>query len=142
MRAAAAGSVASTGSRTGERAGRGKPVLPPSAVPVGRIVAPAEATEPDNRESLEPIVLDLRGATLQAQAGATLAALEPLEIGHTLLHLNTTVPWFLFPMLETRGIRYQIQERQEGNVRILMWRQGSPSGASPARMRIERIRAL
>jgi hypothetical protein len=68
----------------------------------------------------EPVLLDVRHEPLQAQAGWTLALLGSLEAGRAVEHLNTEVPDFLFPLLETRGIVYEILSRTPGEVRILM----------------------
>jgi hypothetical protein len=138
MSAATAPAGARRGSRTA-RATRDKPRLVSSAVAIERLIAADEQVPAQQRE---PLLLDVRDAPMSAQAGWTLAVLESLEIGRRVLHVNTAVPWFLFPMLETRGTRYEIQSREDGDVRILMWRHCEPSGVWPCGMRVERIRVL
>jgi hypothetical protein len=45
-------------------------------------------------------------------------------------------------MHETRGVRYDVRSRMDGDVRILIWRHCEPSGVWPREMRVERIRVL
>jgi hypothetical protein len=116
-----------------------KPRLVASTVRVERIASPAEEVP---AEQQQPVLLDVRGAPMAAQQGRTLAVLESLAIGRMVLHVNESVPWCLFPMLETRGVRYDVRSREEGDVRILMWRHCELSGGWPGKMRVERIRVL
>ena len=85
------------------------------------------------RDGDEPpeVTVDARGAAPDAQAGWTLAALESLADGETLVHLNTEVPWFLLSRLETRGYRYRIHAAEEGAVRIEIRRLARPTGHWP-----------
>lgn len=68
------------------------------------------------------VLLDVRGLPENGRDGLTLARLESLAPGGRLRQLTTTVPWPLFAMLETRGYRYCLVERNPGNVQVVIWR--------------------
>src|SRR5690606_20190242 len=67
------------------------------------------------------MVLDVRDLPMEGQVGHTLARMEVLPAGQTLRHINTLVPWPLLAMLDTRGYRYRLVGRKEGDVHILIW---------------------
>ena len=52
----------------------------------------------------------------------TLAALEELPPGGTLVQLNVRVPQFLLPRLEERGFTYEIREQAPDLVRVFIRR--------------------
>lgn len=64
------------------------------------------------------IVLDVRGLEPPEPMVRTLAALEKLALGDTLIQVNVRVPRFLLPKLEERGFRYEILEESNEKVRL------------------------
>ncbi len=78
--------------------------------------APASAPEDD------VVVLDVRGLEPPEPMVRTLAALEELAPGRTLVQLNVRVPRFLLPMLEDRGYSYEIREQGPTLVRTFIRR--------------------
>jgi len=131
--------IALSGTRAAAGVAYAKPKRNARIVAVEKVASQADDVAAETRA---PQVLDVRGAAIPAQSGRTLAVLESLEIGRSVLHVNTFVPWSLLPLLQTRGVRYHFQSREPGDVRILMWRHWEPSGASPCGLRRERIRSL
>ncbi len=78
--------------------------------------APASAPEDD------VVVLDVRGLEPPEPMVRTLAALEELAPGRTLVQLNVRVPRFLLPMLEDRGYSYEVREQGPTLVRTFIRR--------------------
>ncbi len=75
------------------------------------------------------VVLDVRGLEPPEPMVRTLAALEALPSGKTLLQLNQRVPRFLLPELDARGFRHEIREQSDDLVRIFIRRaEGPPPG--------------
>lgn len=75
------------------------------------------------------VVLDVRGLEPPEPMVRTLAALEALPPGHTLVQLNVRVPRFLLPELDARGFRYEIREQSPELVRVFIRRvegEGNP----------------
>lgn len=68
------------------------------------------------------VVLDVRGLEPPEPMVRTLAALESLPDGHTLVQLNVRVPRFLLPELEARGFGYEVREQSPGLVRVFIRR--------------------
>ncbi len=68
------------------------------------------------------VVLDVRGLEPPEPMARTLARLETLAPGQTLLQLNVRVPQFLLPMLEDRGFVYEIREQSPELVRVFIRR--------------------
>lgn len=68
------------------------------------------------------IVLDVRGLEPPEPMVRTLAAIEELAPGETLVQVNVRVPRFLLPKLEERGFRYEILEESEERVRVAIRR--------------------
>ena len=66
--------------------------------------------------------LDFRSAAGFAYAGETLAILESMPLGRRVLHRNRFIPWDLFALASTRGIRYEIRSGRAGDVCVEMWR--------------------
>lgn len=98
----------------------------PSAEPS---VEQAEANpENDSRTHNEPdaaadvIIVDVRGLEPPEPMVRTLAALESLPQGKTLLQINERVPQFLLPRLEELGFEHEIREQAEGVVRVFIRR--------------------
>jgi uncharacterized protein (DUF2249 family) len=65
-------------------------------------------------------VLDVRNLEPPEPMVRTLAALENLPAGATLVQLNVRVPQFLLPQLEQRGFCYEIREQKPGVVRLFI----------------------
>jgi uncharacterized protein (DUF2249 family) len=82
--------------------------------------APADARsgEPDDGV----VVLDVRGLEPPEPMLRTLAALEALPTGGTLVQVNVRVPQFLLPMLGERGYSYEIREQSTDLVRLFIRR--------------------
>jgi uncharacterized protein (DUF2249 family) len=68
------------------------------------------------------VVLDVRGLEPPEPMVRTLAALEELPAGGTLVQLNVRVPKFLLPQLEERGFAYEIREQSPDLVRLFITR--------------------
>jgi hypothetical protein len=71
----------------------------------------------------EPLTtyLDVRGLQPPEPLMRTLAALEVLPEGHTLVQINSRVPQFLFPVLVERGFAYQLDDSQPERVLLRLW---------------------
>lgn len=82
--------------------------------------APAESRETDEGEDV--IVLDVRGMEPPEPMVHTLAALENLPSGKTLLQINERIPRFLLPKLEAQGFTYSIREQNDQLVRVFIRR--------------------
>lgn len=96
---------------------------PAPASPVADSPRPGRPTAPDGDPSTQ--WLDVRGLTPPEPLVRTLAALELLPDGHTLVHVNDRVPQFLLPLLAERGFAYQTDESRDGAVHVRIWRSGS-----------------
>lgn len=68
------------------------------------------------------VVLDVRDLEPPAPMVRTLAALEELPPGGTLVQINARVPRFLLPRLEERGFTYEIREQGPDLVRVFIRR--------------------
>ncbi|HEU5208963.1 MAG TPA: DUF2249 domain-containing protein [Longimicrobiales bacterium] len=68
------------------------------------------------------VVLDVRGLEPPEPMMRTLAALEQLPVGGTLVQLNVRVPQFLLPLLEERGFTYEVREQDAELVRVFIRR--------------------
>lgn len=68
------------------------------------------------------VVLDVRGLEPPEPMMRTLAALEQLPAGGTLVQLNVRVPQFLLPLLEERGFTYEVREQDADLVRVFIRR--------------------
>lgn len=66
------------------------------------------------------IVLDVRGMEPPEPMVRTLAALESLPRGDTLVQINVREPRFLLPQLEERGFEYEVREQAEDLVRVFI----------------------
>ena len=83
--------------------------------------APTAAGAPPDAAATEHW-LDVRGLQPPEPLQRTLAALETLPPGHTLLHLNTRVPQLLFPMLAEQGFACTVDDSQPERVLVRIWR--------------------
>ena len=68
--------------------------------------------------------LDVRGLEPPEPMLRTLAALESLEPGRTLVQVNVRVPRFLLPILTERGFLFEIDESVEDRVLLTIRRSG------------------
>jgi hypothetical protein len=82
--------------------------------------AAGEAAETEDDEAM--VILDVRGMEPPEPMVHTLAALETLPAGATLLQINERVPQFLLPKLEELGFGHQIRIQEEGVVRVFIRR--------------------
>lgn len=72
------------------------------------------------------IRLDVRGLEPPEPLVRTLAVLETLPHGHTLVQVNLRVPHLLLPVLSERGFAFDIDESPADHVLVKIWR-SSPS---------------
>lgn len=98
---------------------------------------PEDAAEPttaraDDATSDEH-VLDVRGLEPPEPMVRTLAALEALAPGGTLVQINARVPQFLLPILVERGWAYDIDTTDPSAVRVRIHRAGDIAGAESRR---------
>lgn len=107
---------------------------PPSAGAEGAGAAGSDSAETPGGETLvgedaaegEPeagngvVVLDVRGMEPPEPMVRTLAALETLPRGETLVQINVREPRFLLPQLEERGYVYEVREQAEDLVRVFI----------------------
>lgn len=88
----------------------------------GAATAVAGTQELPTEDGDEVIVLDVRGMEPPEPMVRTLAALEELPPGRTLLQINERVPQFLLPQLQELGFTYQIREQDDALVRVFIRR--------------------
>jgi len=102
--------------------GDGGETAAPEASSAGRQPSSTAATAADTGEDDGVVVLDVRGLEPPEPMVRTLAALENLPPGETLVQLNVRVPQFLLPRLEERGFAYEIREQSPELVRVFITR--------------------
>jgi uncharacterized protein (DUF2249 family) len=73
-------------------------------------------------EEDDVVILDVRGMEPPEPMVRTLAALQELPEGATLLQINVRVPEFLLPQLAEKGFTYEIREQSEELVRTFIRR--------------------
>jgi uncharacterized protein (DUF2249 family) len=94
-------------------------------LPTSDVTLPPEnstvATQPvpDNDDE-DVLVLDVRGLEPPEPMVRTLAALETLPVGSTLVQLNVRTPRFLLPRLDDLGFEYEIREQGNDLVRLFV----------------------
>jgi uncharacterized protein (DUF2249 family) len=90
------------------------------AVPAGAGVEQATAVvkQIDAVDDATTTHLDVRELTPPEPMMQTLAALEMLGAGHTLVQINSRVPQFLFPALTERGFAWEIDESQPDRILV------------------------
>lgn len=81
---------------------------------------PSTAAAADGDDGV--VILDVRGLEPPEPMMRTLAALEELPVGSTLVQINVRVPQFLLPILEERGFSHEIREQQADLVRLFIRR--------------------
>ncbi len=87
------------------------------------VAAPDAAALPEAAAAADGtgvVVLDVRDLEPPEPMMRTLAALEQLPAGGTLVQLNVRVPQFLLPLLEERGFTYEVREQEPGLVRVFI----------------------
>jgi uncharacterized protein (DUF2249 family) len=92
---------------------RGRDAVEPAALPVA---------EPTANPQDETIWLDVRGLRPPEPLTRTLAALDALPEGHTLVQIHNRVPQLLFPLLVERGFACEVDERDPERILIRIWR--------------------
>jgi uncharacterized protein (DUF2249 family) len=100
-----------------EQVGEAGSPRPAAAAPMAPGADPVE-------ELPDTVVLDVRGLEPPEPMARTLAALESLPAGATLVQLNARVPQFLIPLLEERGFQYEVREQGPDLVRLFIRRTG------------------
>jgi uncharacterized protein (DUF2249 family) len=104
----------------------------PPAADAGAEDAPAPDRSSADAESgdgaADTVVLDVRGLEPPEPMMRTLAALEALAPGATLVQLNDRVPRFLLPEAEARGFTADVREQEGGPVRVF-FRRATPGAA-------------
>lgn len=75
-------------------------------------------------------VLDVRGMEPPEPLAHTLAAIESLADGGTLVQVNVRVPQFLLPKLAERGFTHEIRAVSPDRVHVVI-RRASPAAAIP-----------
>ena len=83
----------------------------PAASQADAIAAAGTTSHDDAVQDDNVVVLDVRGLEPPEPMIRTLAALEQLPPGSTLVQINVRVPKFLLPLLDERGFTYDIREQ-------------------------------
>jgi uncharacterized protein (DUF2249 family) len=78
----------------------------------------APAADPDVEADV--VVLDVRGLEPPEPMVRTLAALDALPRGHTLVQINSREPRHLLPQLRERGFQYEVREQASDLVRVFI----------------------
>jgi uncharacterized protein (DUF2249 family) len=86
----------------------------------------------------DAVVLDVRGLEPPEPMVRTLAALDTLPRGHTLVQINVREPRFLLPKLEERGFEYEVRRQKADLVRILIRHRQAAVEQTPGRSK-ERV---
>jgi uncharacterized protein (DUF2249 family) len=89
-------------------------------------VAPSATTTGRGQSQAEPDEqwIDVRGLEPPEPMVRTLAALETMPQGHTLVQVNERVPRFLLPILAERGFTHEIDESHADRVIVRIRRSG------------------
>lgn len=78
--------------------------------------------EVENRFGASMTRIDVRGMEMPQPMFAILDAIDGLEAGKALFVQHKRVPVFLLPELEERGIEYALNDRGEGDVQMILYR--------------------
>ncbi|MBT2677769.1 DUF2249 domain-containing protein [Bacillus sp. ISL-35] len=68
------------------------------------------------------MILDNRGLEPPQPMMRTLAALEEIDRGQTLIIINDRRPMFLFEQLDERGYLYLTEQQEDGSYRVTISR--------------------
>lgn len=101
-----------------------RPGAEAGAAPAADAPLASAAADPVAPAGGEVVVLDVRGLEPPEPMLRTLAALEALPRGATLVQLNVRVPQFLLPRLEEAGFAYEIREQSDELVRLFIRHRG------------------
>jgi len=96
-----------------ERSG-GEPAA--AATPPAKPADTEAASEAPREPATATVRLDVRGLEPPEPMVRTLAALETLSEGHTLVQINVRVPQFLLPILAERGYVWEVDESPADHV--------------------------
>lgn len=113
-----AGGTASPAGVRGSAAGPAPRAAEPARPETGPDVSASQAEHASGERDI--VILDVRGLEPPEPMERTLAALEELPAGSTLLQINVRIPQFLLPLLEQRGFTYEIREQEAGLVRVFI----------------------
>jgi uncharacterized protein (DUF2249 family) len=83
---------------------------PAAAAPPAEAADTEAASEAPREPATATVRLDVRGLEPPEPMVRTLAALETLPEGHTLVQINVRVPQFLLPILAERGYAWEVDE--------------------------------
>jgi uncharacterized protein (DUF2249 family) len=78
--------------------------------------------EPTPHAQGDTIWLDVRGLKPPEPLTRTLAALDTLPAGRTLVQIHNRIPQLLFPLLVERGFACEVDERDPERILIRIWR--------------------
>ena len=84
--------------------------------------AAAVAVDPDDAPARSEVWIDVRDMEPPEPLVRTLEVLETLPAGSVLIQRNLRVPQFLLPMLTQRGFHFTIDETQNEEVHVRIWR--------------------
>jgi uncharacterized protein (DUF2249 family) len=96
------------------------PTRPTSEAPAPRAGARLPTCGTPRPEPSDIHLLDVRDLEAPEPMVQTLAALEGMPRGHTLVQINARVPHFLIPELDRRGFQHTVFEEQPGVVRVFI----------------------
>jgi hypothetical protein len=88
------------------------------ALPTAEARAVVDDVPPDDATTT---YLDVRELDPPEPMMRTLAALETMPSGHTLVQVNRRVPQFLFPILAERGFAFEMDESNADRVLVRIW---------------------
>ena len=89
---------------------------PAAAAPPAEPADTEAASEPPRDPATATVRLDVRGLEPPEPMVRTIAALETLPEGHTLVQINVRVPQFLLPILAERGYAWEVDESPADHV--------------------------
>lgn len=95
---------------------------PSAQIAAPALAAPTEVSDASRGGDDGVVVLDVRGLEPPEPMVRTLAALETLPAGGTLVQVNVRVPQFLLPQLEQRGYTWDVREQAQDLVRVFIRR--------------------
>ena len=90
----------------------------------GALAPRVERDEAAVEEAPGDVLLDVRGLEPPEPMVRTLAALEALPPGRTLIQVNVRAPQFLLPILAERGFVWEIDESESGRVLVRIRHRG------------------
>lgn len=108
--------------RTTEKAGPGHYVTRYRRREAADTPAPSGCGCHEVEDEPQEVVLDVRGLDAPIPMERTLAALEDLPAGRTLVQINERVPAFLLHHLEETGLRFRVSEDERGTI-TRIWRE-------------------